>query len=170
MIKRLLRNIRQKPKVVRDNIALGIAGMFTAIVFSIWVYHFPSKIAALTDSTQSDKGEGSPAFTDFFGEIKDQIATLNEATDGNPVDSATSSVDLATSTSNWQEYFNPATSTAEMATGTSSVAASSTAFLIETSTSSVPTSPTTSIEVFRPIRIVTTSSTLPVAATTTETW
>lgn len=167
MIKRLLRNIRQKPKAVRDNIALGIAGTFTAIVFSIWVYHFPSKIAALTDSTQSDKGEESPAFTDFFGEIKDQIATLNEATDGDLVESATSSVDLATSTSNWQEYFNSATSTEEIATGTTDVTASNTASFIETSAS---TTSTTSAEVFRPIRIVTTSSTLPVAATTTETW
>lgn len=164
MIKRILRNLRMKPKSVRNNIALGIAGTFTALVFSVWLYHFPNKITSLTEFSQSNKNENTAEFTDFFGQVKDQIATLNEAT-GDEVAATTTSV---ANENDWRKEYTVATSSVELfTTASTTMLASSTLLQEEISSSTVAATSTPTI---RPIRIVTTSSTLPIVGTTTESW
>ncbi|MEN9922276.1 MAG: hypothetical protein RL097_553 [Candidatus Parcubacteria bacterium] len=163
MIKRILRNLRTKPKSVRNNIALGIAGTFTALVFSVWLYHFPNKISSLTEFSQSNKNKNTAEFTDFFGQVKDQIATLNEATE-NEVATTTS----AANENDWRKEYTVATSSVELfTTASTTMLASSTLLQEEISSSTVAATSTPAI---RPIRIVTTSSTLPIVGTTTEPW
>lgn len=76
MIKRFIRNLRQKPKTTRDMIALVFAGSFTALVSLVWLYNFPSKIPALGEVVKKDD---KPAFSDFFSDFKDQVATVKES-------------------------------------------------------------------------------------------
>ncbi len=77
MLKRFLRDVRQKPKGVRDNIALASAAIFTALVFSVWLYHFPSKVETLVAREEAAKDD--PAFTSFFSGMKEQLANLQGA-------------------------------------------------------------------------------------------
>jgi len=164
MIKRFLRNLRQKPKGVRDNIALGIAGTFTAIVFMVWLHHFPSKAAVLTSQEQT-KADEKPGFAGIFGDFKEQLASLKESSDQEQTKVATSS----------PEASNPYIATTTPV-GMASSTMSTTTYWFENNettpadTATVPTDATTSsASSFRPIRIVTTNNASSAVATTTET-
>ncbi|NCT01882.1 hypothetical protein GW766_01345 [Candidatus Parcubacteria bacterium] len=165
MIKRLLRNIRQKPKAVRDNIALGVAGVFTAAVFSVWAYNFPSKVASLASESPANVAEDAVGFTDFFTDIRDQLATLKKAEDEELAIEASSSDTIVVS--DWQEEFRLGFSATTTATSTIDIASTTGTEMTETV---IATDTAAAIETYQPIRIVTTSSTMPIAATTTETW
>lgn len=78
MLKRFLRNLRQKPKPVRDQIALGAAGVFTAAVFVVWVYHFPNQISSQGAEAQKNL-EASPGFSQFFSSFKEQFSAAKES-------------------------------------------------------------------------------------------
>ncbi|MCA9358468.1 hypothetical protein KC902_04370 [Candidatus Kaiserbacteria bacterium] len=80
MIKRFLRHLRQQPKGVRDNIALGVAVSFTAVVVFGWMYSLPMKIADRMERLASGNEE-KPGFTALFKGIKDQVAEVADAVD-----------------------------------------------------------------------------------------
>lgn len=77
MIKSLIKNIRQKPKSTRDNIALGLAGVFTAIISMIWLYNLPARYSALEEEHKEKESSG---FASLFSGFKDQFASVKEAT------------------------------------------------------------------------------------------
>jgi len=86
MIKRLIRNIRQKPKSTRDAIALGGSAVFSLLILTIWIYNTPSRMAAIESSYETGGESEGSSFGSLFSGIKDQFA------------SAIDSIDLATST------------------------------------------------------------------------
>jgi len=74
MVKRLLRSIRQKPKGVRDQIALVIAIAFTGSIFTVWLITAPARFSSDAQQAQTPEGE-STGFADIFdgfGDIIDQ--------------------------------------------------------------------------------------------------
>jgi hypothetical protein len=49
MLKSLIIKLRRKPKVVREQLALTVAGIFTFVVFGIWAFSLPGQFANLGD-------------------------------------------------------------------------------------------------------------------------
>lgn len=79
MIKKFLRNIRQKPKHVRDRVALSIALSFTLFILIIWIYNAPSRHAAILSETEIvDDSEDSPGFFDSLGAIGEKISEIKD--------------------------------------------------------------------------------------------
>lgn len=81
MIKSFIRNIRRQPKWKRDNIAFGIAGTFTAVIFVVWLYHMPARISAISNKSSDDKSSAS--FSQLFSEVKSQASTIKASVSGN---------------------------------------------------------------------------------------
>lgn len=80
MLKRLIRGLRRKPKIVRDNIALGMAAGVTFLVFTVWVYHMPSRMEAISERHAED--ESQPIFSQLVDGVKgafsDESPTVEE--------------------------------------------------------------------------------------------
>lgn len=74
MLKSLIISIRRKPKVVRDQAALAIAGGFTFIVFAIWIFSVPGRFTNV-ENTQS-----AGVFSSIREEIVTETSALSEAT------------------------------------------------------------------------------------------
>ncbi len=160
MLKRLIRSIRQKPKVVRDNVALGAAGFFTAAVCAVWLYHMPSKMESI--ASEQGKGEETPGFSDLFGKIGDQFATVKEA-----VSTVSDSEDKTKVSTEAAEAEVVATSSVAAETATTTPVASSSSTSVVTGSSTVSAEESTDAP--RPIRIITTSTaTSTSVASTTE--
>lgn len=77
MFKKIIKNIRQKPKAARDNIALGIAGVFTAMIAIVWIIDMPARYDKIEQKHANDE---SPSFFSLFTDFKDQLATAKEST------------------------------------------------------------------------------------------
>ncbi len=93
MLKQILKNIRKKPKSVRDNIAMSIAGGFTALVAIIWLYNLPTWYSEIEKKHSNNKE--APGFSDLFGDFKEQFANPKKSeTDlvENQVESTTSAI------------------------------------------------------------------------------
>lgn len=77
----LLRAIRSKPKVVRNQYALGVAFMFTGVVALAWVMTGMS----LDPKTVSEVAEAErPAFANLTEQIKEQWAAAQAALKDSP--------------------------------------------------------------------------------------
>ena len=77
MFIKLIQTLRRKPKVVRDNIALGAAGSLTALVLVSWLVLdgvTPVNVGGVV--AEGEAGVG--AFSTLFGEVRDQTASLGE--------------------------------------------------------------------------------------------
>ncbi len=75
----LLRNIRSKPKAVRNQYALGLAFVFTGAVAFAWVMTGMN----LDQKTVHEVAETNrPAFSNLTEQIKEQWATARAAIDG----------------------------------------------------------------------------------------
>ena len=159
MIKHILRNLRQQPKGVRDNIALGIAVVFTSMVAIGWLYSLPMKVPTQTESIA---GEKQPGFTALFSGIKSQLAGIGEADTGQETVSTTKSDFID---SDYQVVMPDGDVTPK----TSFFASSSTSTATTTTDSEVASSTTTSTTTsgLRPIRIVTTND-IPATSTATS--
>lgn len=72
MFGHLVRNLRRKPKAVRNNIALAVSGTVTVIVFAAWLVVTPEKVDSVAERAQASTG----AFSGLFNQIKEQF---NEA-------------------------------------------------------------------------------------------
>ena len=76
MFKRLIKNIRRKPKATRNRIALVVASVFTACIFAVWLYHIPNSLSTLADENSKDS---APFFSQFIDEIGDNISTMKSS-------------------------------------------------------------------------------------------
>lgn len=96
MLRRLILSIRNKPKHVRDNYALGIAGTCTAIVLLVWLYHWPTMMTARSEGRiHTEEGENTMPLSGFFDQAKEQIATARESLE--EIATSTDSTDADTS-------------------------------------------------------------------------
>lgn len=150
MLRRLIRNIRQKPKPVRDHIALGVAGIFTALIFTVWLYHTPAKFSSVAEDQKP--AEDTSGFADLFGRMKDQWASVKE--------SVPTEAEISSETEEQIPVVMPVieATTSTSSAPTMSVAATSSASEESVATTSAP----------RAIRIVTVSSASSTASTTPE--
>ncbi len=79
MIKGWIRKIRQKPKHVRDNIALLLALIFTSGVTAVWLYNAPARYSAIGEKyAETEDAEKSPGFANIFSGVGEQFASLKE--------------------------------------------------------------------------------------------
>ncbi|MCA9355395.1 hypothetical protein KC865_02480 [Candidatus Kaiserbacteria bacterium] len=157
MIKRLIRAIRRKPKGVRDNIALSIAGSFTAVVFMVWLYHMPARNAALVELQNDDS---SPGFFKMFQGVEGQISAVKEAVKGEaePVSEGTLR-NAERKIENEPAFYGFIEASSSVATTTTSTYSGTTSDATDSSTSSVginetKTTPTV-VSPPREVRIVT---------------
>lgn len=92
MLKSLIISIRRKPKVVRDQAALVIAGGFTFIIFAIWIFSVPGRFTNV-ENTQS-----AEIFSSIREEIVTETSALSEATNElqEIIDAETASASIAT--------------------------------------------------------------------------
>ena len=89
MLKKVIRNIRQRPKGTRDGFAFGFAFTFSLMIFAVWAFNLPTKIAAIEESYSIREGEDvGSSFGGIFSGMKEQFANVVE------------SVQVATSTNN----------------------------------------------------------------------
>lgn len=75
-MKKLIENIRQKPKQVKDQYAFYGAAMITFVIAVIWVVSLPVSFET-TGKVEPDETE-RPAFSIFFDQVKGQFAGLRE--------------------------------------------------------------------------------------------
>ena len=76
MLKSLLIRLRRKPKVVREHMALGIAGVFTFLVFGFWVFTVPDRFAG------SEDAQSTHIFSTLKDEISEEAPDLGGIVDG----------------------------------------------------------------------------------------
>jgi len=81
MVKRLLRKIRQKPKGVRDQIAMAVAIVFTGIIFVAWLINTPARFASTTSEGSTADAE-SGGFADIFDGFGEAVNRSTESTEG----------------------------------------------------------------------------------------
>jgi predicted PurR-regulated permease PerM len=74
MIKSLLIKLRQKPKHVRQQVALGVATVFTSIVAIFWLTSLPNTVKSISSAVP----EGANAFSSFTDKINDEIQTVKD--------------------------------------------------------------------------------------------
>lgn len=110
MIRKWLIEARKKPKHVRDNIAMVGASSVTAAIFVVWLFTAPGQL----EKEQQKTAEQPQAFSTFFGQIKEQVAsvrgslpevpaTTSESAQGAPVVLDASSTHWALSSSTVEE-------------------------------------------------------------------
>lgn len=90
MIKRLLRQLRKKPKTTRDTIAFSVAVFFTGTVTLVWLYYTPKSIGNLNQNLEV---AGSP-FANFFDTAKRQISETRQVIQGKETSSSTPEDDV----------------------------------------------------------------------------
>lgn len=72
MLRHFIQKVRRKPKAVRDNIALGIAGSVTALVLGGWVLiNNQTPLSGVAGEFSTKTG----AFSGLINQIKDQAAS-----------------------------------------------------------------------------------------------
>lgn len=74
MIKSFLIKLRQKPKHVRQQVALGAATVFTSIVAIFWLASLPDTVKGISKVVP----EGANAFSSFTDKLNDQIQSAKE--------------------------------------------------------------------------------------------
>lgn len=146
MLRKLIVKLRRQPKPVRDNIAMALAGVFTAFIFTIWAYHLPVRMSAMDQNVKADTTE---SFSHIFDKMSEQVAAVKEALPEKPASEVTPS-------ESENEY------PAEVESGT--------AFSI--STTSEPVASTSTDYTYKPepkpVRIITTNNASNTASSTIE--
>lgn len=79
MIRILIKYLRRQPKAIRDNIALGMAGVFTAVVAVFLFYTAPNGFFASVEGGKVTDEESSSVFSHFFSDIGSQFSSVKEA-------------------------------------------------------------------------------------------
>jgi len=98
MLKRAIRNIRRKPKAVRDQYALWVAVIFTAIIIIIWFATVSSRFASVTDTSPEDAAvpvQEPESFTDMIGGLREEIQNISQAS------SSQTDITQAAATTTW---------------------------------------------------------------------
>jgi hypothetical protein len=78
MLKRAIRSLRNKPKTLRNNIAMGVAGLFTFGVFVVWQL-FAGMLQDATPDGVLVQTEDAAGFSNFFDRLGDQAASVKKA-------------------------------------------------------------------------------------------
>lgn len=147
MIKRLIKSIRRKPKGVRDNIAMSIAGVFTAAVFVVWLYHMPARQSVIAEKAANDS---TPGFSQIFREIGTQATAIKSSL--SEVSKEENEPEAQKSSLETEGDFSQGVFTSSPNTSSSSTSSSTTSSSTSSSVQSAPTIP-------REVRIVTTATT-----------
>lgn len=71
----LIEKLRQKPKSVRNNIAFGIASIFTAFILVVWFSVSTDQFGNIVAGSKS----GAGAFSTFISHIKTDVAAVAES-------------------------------------------------------------------------------------------
>lgn len=103
MLKKYIVNLRHKPKPVRDRVALLCASVFTAMVFTVWLYHAPARYAAIEAQNLDTVANQSPGFSELLGNLKEAASSLKET-----INSASSTVASSTKKSDDTDSATPA--------------------------------------------------------------
>ena len=74
MVRRWIGSLRNKPKSVRDNVALSVAGELTALVVLGWLFVTPTTV---TDVIAKQKR--NQALFQLFGQLRDQTAAVTDS-------------------------------------------------------------------------------------------
>ncbi len=80
-MRRLIENIRQKPKRIKDQYAFYGATAITGIIAIIWAISVPAGFEKNNESQDMVDENNRPAFSTFFGQMKDQFAGLRTSLD-----------------------------------------------------------------------------------------
>jgi recombination DNA repair RAD52 pathway protein len=99
MLKSALRYIRQKPKAVRNQYALALSSLFTAIVAFFWLASGSSSLDKAGSTLKAP--EGNTPFSNLIKQAKDQFASSKAAL--TKAEQATSSPATTTVNSNSEE-------------------------------------------------------------------
>ncbi len=75
MIKSFLIKLRQKPRHVRQQVAFGVATVFTLIVSIFWVASLPDTVKGLSEVVP----DGANAFSSFTNKINEEIQAAKES-------------------------------------------------------------------------------------------
>jgi len=86
MLRKLIANIRRRPKQTRDNVAFGIASTVTFLVAFVWLVNAPSNFSGMLGVGDAD-GEQTGGFMEA---VSAQTAAVKEAFTGD--EAATESV------------------------------------------------------------------------------
>ncbi len=80
MIRSTLRYIRQKPKAVRNQCALALASLFTALVAVVWfMAQVPTSGTEVNNGPLVETGDYSRPFANLFKQAKEQWAAAGGA-------------------------------------------------------------------------------------------
>lgn len=117
-----MRGIRKQPKPMRDNIAMVVAGLFTAAVFVVWLYHMPARNAVFTER-ESDKE--SVGFSHLMDQVGSQLSAVKDSVTVEPESEPESEVITPVYTeeerSSWALPGDSAVSVGSSTTATSSI-------------------------------------------------
>lgn len=127
MIRKTLLHLRQKPKSIRNNVAMGIAGAVTFMVFLVWASYIPERFSVLSSAPIANPDKA--IFSNFFDLIGRQFANVGDSVAPEVVDPEVfseqnilsgSGDELSASGEDWKQFFSePEKSFAS--TGSSSV-------------------------------------------------
>jgi hypothetical protein len=70
----IIEKLRQKPKLVRDNIALGVAGSVTSLVLVAWFVTSTDKLVEVVETSK----QGASAFSTFISHAKNEVSGVME--------------------------------------------------------------------------------------------
>lgn len=86
-----LRELRTKPKSIRDQLAFAGAATITALIALVWGISLPSHFSNLEAEEAGPEEEAIGAFAQFFSEAKDRMAAALVASDESGVATGTAS-------------------------------------------------------------------------------
>lgn len=101
-MRKLIAKIRKKPNEVKDRIALGVASVFTLIVFSFWFYNITSTGGSEFNSDTEEVSQNG-IFSNLVGDLSEQVANVKES-----FHEATAGVDSLKTASSATEILNEA--------------------------------------------------------------
>lgn len=78
MIKKSLIKLRRQPKHIRNHVAMGVAGVFTFVVFGIWAFNLPSALES------RNGGNTATIFSSVVDDVKDGASSISNASENNP--------------------------------------------------------------------------------------
>lgn len=120
MLRRWIGSLRNKPKAVRDNVALSVAGGATALVALGWLFITPETVTTVA----SEVKEQPNAFSTLFGQLREQTAAVTDSF-SNARQTVGEEWEAAVASSTFEEAESERTTTSTSATTTETTATSS---------------------------------------------
>ena len=78
MLIHFLRHARRRPRAVREQYALGIAGVFTGVVALVWAFALPDSPAEQARRV-AEQENSAPPFSAFMSGIGEQVAATRDS-------------------------------------------------------------------------------------------